>query len=136
MKVIIDTNVLISAVLRDRDPELVIQFVVDHAEFEWIASQNIIVEYKEVLSRSKFRLTQEVKDSWFSLLDVAVTSVEVNTSIDFPTDPDDAIFLACAIAASVDFLVTGDSNLFQGKNLLSTAIVTVSTFKSLFCDTP
>lgn len=72
MRVIIDTNVLVSAVLRDRDPELVVQFIVDHPEFEWIASPNILDEYKEVLSRRKFRLTQEVKDAglicWMRLL--------------------------------------------------------------------
>ncbi|NET61031.1 MAG: PIN domain-containing protein [Symploca sp. SIO2E6] len=50
MKVIIDTNILISAVLRDRDPELVIQFIVEHPEFEWVLSQDILNEYKAVLS--------------------------------------------------------------------------------------
>jgi uncharacterized protein len=69
MRVIIDTNVLVSAVLKNGDPELVVQFVVDHPEFEWIASSNILGEYKEVLNRRKFRLTQEVKDGWLDLLD-------------------------------------------------------------------
>lgn len=59
MRVVIDTNVLVSAVLRDRDPEFVIQFIVDHSEFKWVVSQEILAEYKEVLSRPKFRLTQE-----------------------------------------------------------------------------
>jgi putative PIN family toxin of toxin-antitoxin system len=134
MRVIIDTNVLVSAVLRDRDPELVIQFIVDHPEFEWIASPNILDEYKDVLSRRKFRLTQEVKDSWLNLLDATLTLVEVDTPIDFPVDPDDAMFLSCAIAGDADFLITGDSDLFQAESLLNVAVVTVSTFKSLFCE--
>jgi putative PIN family toxin of toxin-antitoxin system len=75
MKVVIDTNVLISAVLRDRDPELVIQFIVDRAEFEWTVSQEILAEYKEVLSRRKFRLTQELRERWFELLDIFPTCV-------------------------------------------------------------
>ncbi len=49
MRVIVDTNILVSAVLKDRDPELVIQFIVDNPTFEWIASQAILTEYKEVL---------------------------------------------------------------------------------------
>jgi putative PIN family toxin of toxin-antitoxin system len=133
MRVVIDTNVLISAVLKDRDPELVVQFIVDHPEFEWVVSQDILNEYKEVLSRRKFRLTQEVKDNWFNLLDATLRLVEVNTSVDFPIDPDDAMFLACAIAADADFLITGDSDLFQSESLPS-VVVTVSTFKSLFCE--
>jgi putative PIN family toxin of toxin-antitoxin system len=64
MKVVIDTNVLISAVLKDRDPELVIQFIIDHPEFEWVVSQDILIEYKAVLSRAKFRLTPAIRDRW------------------------------------------------------------------------
>ncbi len=45
MKIIVDTNVLISAILRDRDPELVIQFIVEHPDFEWVASPEILAEY-------------------------------------------------------------------------------------------
>ncbi|NJN90815.1 MAG: putative toxin-antitoxin system toxin component, PIN family [Leptolyngbyaceae cyanobacterium SL_5_14] len=134
MKVVIDTNILVSAVLRDRDPELVIQFIVDHPELEWITSQNILDEYKEVLSRRKFRLTQEIKDRWFDLLDAALTLIEVDTSVDFLVDPDDAMFLACTITGDADFLITGDSDLFQAESLLNVAVVTVSTFKSLFCE--
>jgi len=134
MKVVVDTNVLVSAVLKDKDPELVIQFIVDHPEFEWIASQDILNEYKEVLNRRKFRLTQEVKENWFNLLEDTLTLVEVDTSVDFPADPDDAMFLACAIAADADFLITGDSDLFQAENALSIIVVAVSTFKNLFCE--
>ncbi|MGP1382998.1 MAG: putative toxin-antitoxin system toxin component, PIN family [Thainema sp.] len=54
MRVIIDTNVLVSAVLRDRDPELVVQFIVDNPEFEWVVSHDILTEYKTVLSRPNF----------------------------------------------------------------------------------
>jgi predicted nucleic acid-binding protein len=39
MRVIIDTNVLVSAVLKDRDPEAVIMFVANRDDFEWIVSK-------------------------------------------------------------------------------------------------
>ena len=90
MRVIIDTNVLVSAVLRDRDPELVIQFVVDNPEFEWVVSQDILTEYKAVLSCPKLCLTPMLRDQWFDLLDTFPTIVEVDLAIDFPTDPGDA----------------------------------------------
>ena len=41
MKVVIDTNILVSAAIRDGIPEIVIQFIVDRPEFEWIVSQEI-----------------------------------------------------------------------------------------------
>ena len=48
MKVVIDTNILVSAAIRDGIPEIVIQFIVDRPEFEWIVSQEIMTEYIEV----------------------------------------------------------------------------------------
>ena len=134
MKVVIDTNILVSAALKDRDPELVIQFIVDHPESAWVASQPILTEYEEVLNRPKFRLTQDVKAKWFNLLNEALVLVEVDTVVDFPIDPDDAMFLACALSADADFLITGDTNIFQGRSLLNTVVVTVASFKGLFCD--
>lgn len=59
--VIIDTNVLVSAVLRGREPRTVIQFIVDNPKFEWVVSAEILAEYKEVLSRKKFKLTRGSK---------------------------------------------------------------------------
>ena len=63
--VIIDTNILVSAVLRGREPKEVIQFIVDNPKQEWVVSADILSEYKEVLSRKKFNLTSEVKAEWF-----------------------------------------------------------------------
>lgn len=65
MKVVIDTNVLVSAALKGRVPRIVIQFIFDSSEWEWIVSQEIVAEYQEVLSRPKFKLTDEVIASWW-----------------------------------------------------------------------
>ena len=37
MRVVVDTNVLVSAVLRDRIPQEVILFITAHEDVEWIA---------------------------------------------------------------------------------------------------
>ena len=50
MKVIIDTNVVVSAVLKDRVPEEVILFVLAKPEFTWTASAEIISEYTTVIT--------------------------------------------------------------------------------------
>ena len=107
MKIIIDTNVLVSAVLRGREPRAVVQFVVDNPDCEWIVSEEILTEYKEVLSRSKFKLTTEIRSEWFEILDNLTTLFEVNVEIDFPQDTKDAQFLACAVAAPVRFFNYG-----------------------------
>jgi putative PIN family toxin of toxin-antitoxin system len=134
MKIIIDTNVLVSAVLRGREPRAVVQFVVDNPDCEWIVSEEILTEYKEVLSRSKFKLTTEIRSEWFEILDNLTTLFKVNVEIDFPQDTKDAKFLACAVAAEADFLITGDSDFNSAQSLVKTAIISVSLFKKLVCD--
>lgn len=134
MKVIIDTNVLVSAVLRGREPRAVIQFIIDNLEFEWIVSTEILAEYKEVLNRKKFKLTDEVKVEWFEIIDTFPTIIDVNVEIDFPRDKKDAKFLTCAMAADADFLITGDLDFTEAQTLVKTTIISVSLFQRLVCD--
>ena len=134
MKVLIDTNILVSAAIRDGIPETVIQFIVDRPEFEWIVSQEIVTEYIEVLQRRKLKLTAEVQQEWIDLLQTVTRLIEVNIEVDFPRDRKDAKFLACAIAASTDFLITGDRDFKDVQILENTTILSVRDFKKLFCD--
>ncbi|WP_287636295.1 MULTISPECIES: putative toxin-antitoxin system toxin component, PIN family [unclassified Microcystis] len=45
MKVVIDTNILVSAILKGRLPRTVIQFVIESNKIEWIVSEAILTEY-------------------------------------------------------------------------------------------
>ncbi|MGB7439921.1 MAG: putative toxin-antitoxin system toxin component, PIN family [Coleofasciculaceae cyanobacterium] len=134
MRVVIDTNILVSAAIADRNPEAVILFLVANPEFEWVVSAEILDEYKGVLSRSRLRLTQEQKERWFNLLDEATILTEVNVDVDFPRDQKDAKFLACAMAADANFLITGDRDFSEVQTLGNTTIISVSLFKRLVCD--
>lgn len=135
MKVIIDTNILVSAAITGKNPEAVILFIVTDPNYEWIVSTEILVEYKEVLSRSRLRLTQEQKERWFNILDAVTTLIDVNIEIDFPRDYKDTKFLACAVASEADFLMTGDRDFIEAQALVNTTIISVSLFKKLVCDT-
>ena len=67
MKIIVDTNVLVSAIIRDNIPEQVIMWIVSQPVIEWVATAEIVQEYKEVLERKKFKLPSDVIDSWLRL---------------------------------------------------------------------
>lgn len=45
MKIVIDTNVLVSAILKDRDPEDIILYIAAQPDFEWTVSSEILTEY-------------------------------------------------------------------------------------------
>lgn len=134
MRVVVDTNVLVSAVLKGRKPREVIQFVVDTQGFEWIGSADILVEYTEVLSRRKLKLTDEIKEAWSEIINRAIAIVDVEVEIDFPRDRKDAKFIACALAGKADFLITGDRDFTEAQTLMGTTIISVSLFKKLVCD--
>jgi putative PIN family toxin of toxin-antitoxin system len=53
MRVVIDTNVVVSAILKDRDPEAIIMFAALRGDVEWVVSPEIMAEYREVLNRPK-----------------------------------------------------------------------------------
>jgi uncharacterized protein len=134
MKVIIDTNVVVSAALRDRDPESVILFVAEQSDFQWIVSDSILEEYKEILAREKFALPGELLQRWHKMFEALTTTVEVNVEVDFPRDRQDAIFLECALASEAEYLITGDKDFSEAQKMISTTIISVSLFKRLVCD--
>lgn len=107
MTVVIDTNVLISAALRDRLPEQVILFVVGRDE--------------AILTR------------WTELLGLRTVNVgSPPTATDYPRDPKDAPFLAAALASRADFLITGDNDLIAAQPMIAMRIVTVAQFAAEF----
>ncbi len=134
MKVVIDTNIVVSAALRDKGPEEVLQFVVGRPDFQWVVSPAILSEYKQVLARKKFTLPRELLRQWEHFLDSVTICIEVPATIDFPRDPTDAKFLACAVAANAEWLITGDQDFTHARRLINTTILSVSLFKKLVCE--
>lgn len=134
MKVIIDTNIFISAVWRDRNPEAVILWICDQPEYQWMVSKEIKKEYKEVLRRKKFSFPPNVLKEWEQVIDENSTEVKVDENINFPRDQKDAKFLTCALSCEADYMITGDKDFTDAQRLLTTTIVSVSMFKNLFCD--
>jgi putative PIN family toxin of toxin-antitoxin system len=134
VRVLIDTNVLVSAALRDRVPEEIILFVAAHPDFEWIVSPEILEEYKTVLRRDKFSLPEELLHGWFDIIEELTTTIEVKGTLKFPRDQKDAKFLVCALAADAKFFVTGDKDFSQAQKMVNTTILSVSLFKKTVCD--
>ena len=132
MKIIIDTNILISAILKDRIPEKVLIWIIENPFMNWIASYEIMTEYKEVLKRPKFHLSQEIIEHWYSLFDKTVNLFEVSGFVDFPRDRKDAKFLICAKTTQADFLITGDGDFKDAQSLISTKIISVKNFYNEF----
>lgn len=133
MNILIDTNVLLSAALKNRLPERVVRFVATETTCRWIGTVDIRQEYLDVLGRPKFRLSSELIQHWSELIDMRMIAVaNPRQAIDFPRDPKDIPFLAAAIAIEADYLITGDRDLLNANISIATRIVSVSEFAAEF----
>ena len=132
IKVIVDTNILISAILKDRLPEKVILLIIEDERFDWLASEEIIQEYKTVITRPKFHIHEDEIKFQFDLIDRMTTIVYPDLNITFQRDQKDAKFLSCSLASNADFLITGDSDLADMGHYNNTRIISVSEFVLLF----
>jgi len=131
MRVVIDTNILVSAAIAGRKPASVITWVINRPDYEWVVSEEILAEYQEVLSRRKLKLTDVQKERWLNSIQRSTKLIEVSIEIDFPRDQKDAKFIACALSANADFLITGDRDFTEVQSLENTLIISVSMFAEL-----
>ena len=80
MIVVVDTNVLVSAALRNRLPERVVIYVATHPDCRWLVTPHILREYIDVLNRPKFQLDAKVLEQWLDLIERDRKSTRLNSS--------------------------------------------------------
>jgi len=129
IRAVLDTNVLVSALLFTGPPSRLIP-AWQAGRFRPVVSAGILDEYLRVLAYPKFKLTAaEIRGLIEDELLPFVETVQVKPS-DFQQlrDPDDVKFIACALTAEVQWLVSGDADLLDLRRIESVDIVPVTTF--------
>ncbi|NTU44219.1 MAG: putative toxin-antitoxin system toxin component, PIN family [Chlorobiaceae bacterium] len=113
MRIVCDTNVLISGFLFGGNPREVLQLCSLGKVINCI-SPAIIDEVEEVLHRPKFTLSSEQVYRIIGLFRDTFTMVIPENPVDFITiDPDDNRILEAAEAASAQIIVSGDKHLLE-----------------------
>lgn len=139
MRVVLDTNVLVSGLISPHDPPA--QNIVHWLEgvFTLLYSPAILEEPEDVLNRDwlKDRLT-ETPDRIADLLEavtvfgeLVVGYVNVAGAI---VDPFDEMFLACAMLDEADYLVTGDKVILALNMFGKTEIVSPARFLQILAE--
>jgi putative PIN family toxin of toxin-antitoxin system len=113
VKVVLDTNVFVSGVFFGGTPGRVLEAWRD-GRVEVILSREIIEEYVRVGEELASRFPGVEPGPALELLAVSTTLVGA-TLLPAPVsrDPDDDKFLACALAAGADCIVSGDRDLLD-----------------------
>ena len=128
-KVVIDTNVVISALLFEGEANEIF-FLWKNGRVVFLASKDIITEYIKVLSYPKFNLTnEEIKYLLKEELLPFINPVKANTVIDvIKDDPSDNKFLSAAVDGNADYIISGDKHLLNLKRFRKVEIVSIAGF--------
>ena len=109
IRVVLDTNVLISAVLSPNGPPArILQLALARAEAELCLSGAVYAEYEEVLRRPRLRRSEAEIESILRAVHDCGFWVKPTRRVTACLDPDDDIFLECAEASEAEYLVTGN----------------------------
>jgi len=132
-RVVLDTNVLVSALLFETTLSKVIDLWQSGAIVP-VISKDTFQELRAVLAYPKFSLSPDetraiLEQEILPFFEVIEVIEEVKGVC---ADPADDKFLACALAASADYIVSSDKALIDLKQYKSVKIIKPSEFLKLF----
>ncbi|HZS43895.1 MAG TPA: putative toxin-antitoxin system toxin component, PIN family [Blastocatellia bacterium] len=134
MRVVADTNIVISGLLWGGSPRQVLEAARQEI-IDLFTSAVLLAELEDVLQSDKFALrlakanvTPHELTLGYSALATIVEPAEVASVI--IADPDDDAVLACAVAANAEVIVSGDHHLLELKRYFSITILSSSELLS------
>jgi putative PIN family toxin of toxin-antitoxin system len=131
LRVVLDTNVLVSAVVSDgKSRELLRRGIANR--FSIVTSDLILKELVKVLRRPKFKTSEdEIRRIIIALVRTAeVVSVKSKLKA-VKEDPKDDMIVETAYDGRADMIVTGDSHLLALENFRGIKIITVEKMLEL-----
>lgn len=131
MKIVIDTNVLISGVFFGGAPRMILDAVVD-GRIKACASLEIVSEYQEIVEEMINRKQGHINRNLLSPLIQKLELVQPVSNIDVCRDPDDNKFLECAKDSGSIYIVSGDKDLLVIQTFEGIQIVTAKEFSDAY----
>lgn len=133
MRIVIDTNIWVSGLLWKGDAWQLLKLV-EAGKVELYLAYPMVLELEEVLNYERFQARLQVLN--VTPAQLAAYALNLATAIDVSrphppivaVDPDDDIFLVCAVEAQAVYLVTNDRHLLALKSYQGVEIVKVEDF--------
>lgn len=128
MKIVLDTNVLVSGILSPHGPPAAVLRALLTERVCLCFDERILSEYRDVLSRGKFAFDRELVAEVLSFLEAAgFRTLAQPLDLALP-DPADQMFLEVAVFGQADFLVTGNLRHFPSSARQGIAVVSPREF--------
>jgi putative PIN family toxin of toxin-antitoxin system len=125
LRAVLDTNVLISALIKAGKPRRLLKVLLSPSHAV-IISEPIVEEFSTVSADEKVRkyVDDEAMAGFLAALLSRATFVRIESKINVMNDPDDKV-LATAKDGKADYIVTGDRHLLELSNFGRARIITV-----------
>jgi putative PIN family toxin of toxin-antitoxin system len=136
VKVVLDTNVIVSAVLKaGGSPDLIVK-AWRAGSYQLITSAPLLLELKEVLDRPRISKRAgfspaEARDILAAMADSAIVAEAELTIEVVEADPDDNRVLEAAVSAGADYIVSGDQHLLALQSYEGISIVRPRRFMAI-----
>lgn len=128
IRLVLDTNVLISALLFGGNPQTVLEKMI-MGQVGLVLSRDILNEFEGVLCGKKFGFPPEIARSIVRELEAIGEVVAPTRKIAIvKADPYDNLILECAVEAKVDYVVSGDNHLIELKRFEGIPILSPAQF--------
>lgn len=139
MRVVLDTNVIISAAISPGSPPARIHAAWEQGRFELLVSPALLVEYRRALGYAQVRTRHKQSDQQLDALvldyELAGILVDPEESLTIITaDPDDNRVLECAVAGGASHIVSGDRHLLTLETFQEIPILNPRAFVALLDD--
>lgn len=133
MRIVIDTNMLISAIFWTGEPKQLLNQV-RHQKVTFITSENLLDELKEVLMRQDkpFKLSAGEAERIVTAMRNLAEIVRTHSQVTVCHDERDNKVIECAIDGKADCIISGDLHLLGVESYKGVKIMTVSDFLNDF----
>jgi len=130
MRLVLDTNVLVSANIKDDGLEAMVVTLGFNKKVRICVSEPILNEYERVLLYPRLKFAPKEVARFLARLRSSSILVAPSHAVSVSPDEPDNRFLECAEAAGADFLVTGNMRHFP-KRWKATEVVNAKEFLGL-----
>lgn len=141
VKAVVDTNIWISSLLASSKTAANLVDEWKNGKFSIVISEQQIIELHDVFSRPKFlfkyKISRDEINDLVSSIAARAERITLKGSIELCRDPDDNIILETAIIGKANYLITGDKDITEDKEILSfllqhgVSVISVAKFLKL-----
>jgi len=113
MKIVVDANIFISSFFWGGNPRRIVERIIAGKDVLFITKE-ILDEIGDVIRRPKFHASENEIHYFMNSIEELGNRITAKNKIEnVSIDEDDNKYIECGIAASVDYIISGDKHLLE-----------------------